>query len=98
MDFMVKNLAKSIVEVSREIGYLIIDNRGNNEYNMVRRLAINNYPRFHIYLKQQGLDFVFSLHLDQKEPSYQGSRTHSGEYFGPVIEAEMDRIKDILTK
>ena len=95
MDFVLKNLQKSVVQVSREIGYLIIDNNGE-QINMVRKLTGQNYPRFHVYLKQQGLDFIFSLHLDQKKPSYAGAHAHSGEYFGPLIDEEAERIKDIL--
>jgi len=95
MDFVIKNLQKSVVEVSREISYLIIDNNGE-QINMVRKLTGQNYPRFHVYLKQQGYDFIFSLHLDQKKPSYQGSHAHSGEYFGPLVEEEADRIKQTL--
>jgi len=94
-DFILKNLQKSVVAVSREIGYLIIDSN-QNQYNMVRKLTGQNYPRFHVYLKVQGLDFNFSLHLDQKKPSYEGSHAHSGEYFGPLVEGEADRIKQTL--
>jgi len=95
-DFTIKNLQKSVVEISRQIGYVIIDYGANGEYNMVRKLAGDNYPRFHIYLKQQGQNFIFSLHLDQKKPIYEGSHAHNGEYFGPVIENEADRIKHVL--
>jgi hypothetical protein len=97
MDFTIKNLQKSIVEVSREIGYLIIDNNGE-QINMVRKLSGQNYPRFHAYVKQNGWDYTFSLHLDQKKPSYGGSHAHSGEYFGPLIDNEADRIKISLAK
>jgi hypothetical protein len=96
MDFTVKNINISIVELSREIGYVIIDTKENYEYNMVRKLDINNYPRFHAFVKQRGSSYIFNLHLDQKEPSYQGAHAHNGEYEGPVIETEADRIKDIL--
>ena len=95
MDFGIKNVQKSIVIVARELGYVIIDTNGN-EYNLVRKLARENYPRFHAYVKQVGQDFIFSLHLDQKKPSYEGGHAHSGEYFGPVVEEEADRIKEIL--
>ena len=95
MDFEIKNVKESIVSVARSLGYVIIDTKGN-EYNLVRKLDINNYPRFHIYLKQNGTDFNFSLHLDQKKPSYEGSHAHSGEYYGPVVETEADKIKQIL--
>ena len=45
---------------------------------------------------QGNFDYIFSLHLDQKKPVYQGAHAHSGEYFGPVIDEEAARIKSIL--
>jgi len=96
MDFEIKNLQKSVVAVSREIGYVIIDTQPNGQYNFVRKLSGQNYPRFHLYVTQQGWDYKFSLHLDQKKPSYEGSHAHSGEYFGPLVEGEADRIKGLL--
>ena len=96
MDFIIKDAKENIATISRKIGYLIIDTNERGEYNMVRKLAGNNYPRFHIYARQQGNDFIFSLHLDQKKPSYGAGHAHSGEYFGPVVETEADRIKEIL--
>jgi hypothetical protein len=96
MDFVIKNIQKNIVTVARELGYIIIDSRENNEYNLVRRLDRDNYPRFHLYVKQNGYDYNFSLHLDQKAPIYKGTHAHSGEYFGPAVEDEADRIKSIL--
>lgn len=95
MDFEVKDIKENVVGVARALGYVIIDTNGN-EYNLVRKLTGQNYPRFHIYLTQSGWDFAFSLHLDQKKPSYEGSHAHSGEYFGPVVEAESTRIREIL--
>ncbi len=79
---------------------MIIDNRDNTQYNLVRKLQLNNFPRFHAYVKQQGYDFIFSLHLDQKAPIYgaKGVHAHNGEYFGPVVETEADRIKQLLGK
>ena len=96
MDFTLTNLKENIVAVARNIGYTIIDTKDNGEYNLVRKLDYDNYPRFHAYVTQKGTDYLFSLHLDQKEPSYQGTHAHSGEYFGPVVETEADRIKDLL--
>lgn len=96
MDFVIKNIKESITNVARQIGYVIIDSRENNEYNLVRKLAGENYPRFHIFVKQAGDKLIINLHLDQKKPSYEGSHGHNGEYFGPVVETEADRIKGIL--
>ena len=96
MDFTIKNVQISIASVARELGYVIIDTKPNGEYNLVRKFSANHYPRFHAYVKQQGYDFLFSLHLDQKAPIYQGTHAHNGEYFGPVIDEEADRIKNTL--
>lgn len=96
MDFQIKDIKKNISVVAREIGYVILEAKSPNEYNMVRKLNYNNYPRFHIYVKQRGEHFDFNLHLDQKQPSYSGSHAHSGEYDGPVVETEADRIKQLL--
>lgn len=96
-DFEIKNLKENIVIVARKIGYIIIDTQPNGEYNLVRKLTLQNYPRFHVYLKVLGDKYNFSLHLDQKKPSYEGSHAHSGEYFGLMIDEESDRIKNILS-
>ena len=99
MDFNIKNLRESAVSISRKTGYVIIDTNEKGEYNMVRKFSRDNYPRFHVYLSQRGSDFIFSLHLDQKKPVYKdsGSHAHSGEYFGPLIDEEADRIKNELS-
>ena len=96
MEFEIKNIKENITNVARKIGYLILEAKSPNEYNMVKKLTGNNYPRFHIYLRQRGDYLDFNLHLDQKQPSYSGSHAHSGEYEGPVVAEEMDRIKFFL--
>ncbi|MEI7424934.1 MAG: hypothetical protein WCK10_02335 [Candidatus Staskawiczbacteria bacterium] len=98
MDFTLKDIKENIVSVARALGYIIIDTKENGEYNLVRKFGGDNYPRFHVYLKQQGSTYVFSLHLDQKKPVYEGSggHAHNGEYFGPIIDGEVDRIKETL--
>lgn len=102
MDFVIKNIQENIVGVARSLGYVIIDTNGN-EYNLVRKLAGNNYPRFHAYVRQSFgsaqdklNSYEFSLHLDQKAPIYQGSHAHNGEYFGPVVDKEAERITEII--
>ena len=96
MDFIIKDIKENIAETARKIGYVIIDAKENNEYNLVRRLGIGNYPRFHIFVRQAGDRLLFGLHLDQKQPSYKGSHAHSGEYEGLVVEEEADRIRELL--
>jgi hypothetical protein len=96
MDFVIENIQENIVQVARKIGYVIIDTAENGQYNLVRKLSLGNYPRFHIYAQQQGRNLNISLHLDQKAPRYEGAHAHAGEYAGPVIDEEVDRIKELL--
>jgi len=97
MDFTLVNIKDSISEVARQIGYLIIDTRENGEYNLVRKIYADHYPRFHIYARQAGDRLIVSLHLDQKKPSYEGSHAHGGDYDGPVVENEAERVRSVLS-
>jgi len=115
MQFVIKNLQKSINDIMRTIGYkpayfqsgsASAKNFGEaREFSIVRQVGRNDYPRLHLYIKEDrrpidqstGLSFIFNLHLDQKKPSYKGSRAHGGEYDGDLINKEAQRIKDIIS-
>ena len=99
MKFEIKKPNETVISLARKIGYRPLGIEGN-EYSLVKTLSRQNYPRFHIYVQKgegSGI-FYFNLHLDQKQPSYgaRGVHAHSGEYFGPVVGTEADRIKEIL--
>jgi hypothetical protein len=98
MKFVSKKPKESLVSLARMLGYQIIKIDPENESNLVRPLGPDGYPRFHLYLKTEGENLVFSLHLDQKKPSYQGQTAHSGEYDDKLVEAEKQRIDGILGK
>ena len=90
-------LKKNIYNLMRDLGYHFQreDAESNStEYSFVRpRLG---FPRFHIYAKMDGKNLAATLHLDQKKPVYRGSVAHSGEYDGPVIQREIERIKNLI--
>jgi hypothetical protein len=67
------------------------------ELKWTRPLVGRRYPRFHVYsrVSPNNTKAILELHLDQKQPSYEGSRAHSGEYDGPVVERESRRIQQI---
>ena len=97
MKFTIKKPEESIISLARKIGYIPKEVVGE-ELNLVKQIRGDKYPRFHIYLKEdreRNLLF-FSLHLDQKKPSYAGSHAHSGEYAGKVVEDEAERIKQTI--
>lgn len=81
----------------RRAGYTPFRDPKSGEDSYVRRLGTHFYPRFHLYVVTEGDQLRLNLHLDQKQPSYQGFTKHSGEYDGPTIEAEADRIYQSIT-
>ena len=78
-------------------GYAEFRDPRTGEISYTRRLGTHFYPRFHVYIEEQGNGMRVNLHLDQKQPSYPGFRKHSGEYSGPTVEAEMERLNGLLT-
>jgi hypothetical protein len=65
-------------DIMRSIGYKPAYFQSEGEVSIVRQLGRNDYPRFHLYIKENhtpvdrstGLRYIFKLHLDQKKPSY----------------------------
>ena len=91
MKFTIKNTSgDNIINLARKIGYYF-----QNE-SFVRPLERNGYPRFHLYIKENNNELIFSLHLDQKRPVYKGAPAHAGEHEGNVVENEAERIKQAL--
>ncbi len=96
MKFIVKNSSKqNITTLARKIGYYFLgENKEKGE--MIFARPARGYPRFHLYLKIEGNNFVFSLHLDQKKPIYKGVAAHAGEYDSEIVAKEAERIKLII--
>lgn len=98
MRFVIKGPIKdNIFNTMRELGYRFLkesEDDGIKEFNFVRTLGGNSYPRFHIFLKNKGGDLFLNLHLDQRKPVYNGARAHSNEQEGELVEAEEKRIKN----
>lgn len=59
----------------------------------MKRIRGDWYPRFHVYLTQNGEELEISLHIDQKEHSYQGTNRHQGEYDTPIVTTEGERLR-----
>jgi len=98
MKFVLKGpLKDNINTLMRKIGYSF---QGKDEKTgeMSCVCPPRGYPRFHLYLKVEGDDLIFNLHLDQKKPSYEGTSAHAGEYNGQLVEQEAERIKQIIQK
>ncbi|MBI4085455.1 MAG: hypothetical protein HY432_03060 [Candidatus Liptonbacteria bacterium] len=95
MTFRLNNLNYNLPKLAREIGYKPLRYTSEGELNCVRPLG-GAYPRFHIYVKEEKGVLIFSLHLDQKKPSYEGTRAHGGDYDSDTVKDEAERIKEII--
>ena len=82
------------LHILRKAGYQHFIDPVTKKESWIIRLTSGFYPRFHLYLSQKDGNFIFNLHLDQKKASYKGTSAHGGEYDGPTVEKEMNRIAD----
>ena len=57
-----------------------------------KRISGGDFPRYHAYVEDRDGGLQVNLHIDQKAASHEGSRAHSGEYDGPLVEQEMKYI------
>ncbi len=90
MKITIKNPKESALNLMRKVGYFSLGE------SFVRPLERSGYPRFHIYIKENKEEIILDLHLDQKRPVYKTAHDHAAEYEGKVVEAEAERIKQIL--
>ena len=99
MTFRIYKHKRNMADIARRTGYKPREYTPQGELNCVRPIH-GDYPRFHIYMKEDHSDgkevLVFNLHLDQKKPSYEGATAHSGDYESDVVKEEAERIKNIL--
>jgi hypothetical protein len=76
MRFLVKNTSKeSVINLMRKAGYCFQrknEEKGESSFTRPPR----GYPRFHLFLKIEGENLIFNLHLDQKRPTYKGAPAH----------------------
>lgn len=81
----------------RRAGYGQISSFHTGKTSYVRRFTREHYPRFHMYFEADADKITFNLHLDQKQVSYEGAdHAHNADHDGPAVEAEIDRLKDLL--
>ena len=85
----------NIQNVMRRLGYKPLGYTEKGELNAVRPLG-GDYPRFHVYIKEEGEDYIFNIHLDQKRPSYGNETAHSGDYDSETVRDEAAYIQEQL--
>jgi len=100
MRFVIENFSNgNIVMLMRKAGYSLIGQyRENQELSFVNPISINDYPRFHLYLRfrPKSKQLALNLHLDQRKPAYKTASDHGAEYESEIIKIEAERISQIL--
>lgn len=100
MFFRIDKNNKKLKETMRQAGYRFdYRDRKTGELSFSRKLfGGRKFPRFHIYIEDKGNHWLAKIHLDQKPHSYEGKSAHLGEYEGPTLEREVERIKKVIDK
>jgi len=93
MKIIIQNPKSHSRNLLRQAGYSMSQNR-KGEINFSRRLGPSEYPKFHIYVNKEEVGEIIEMemHIDEKKPSYEGSKAHSGQYDGDLVEKEKQRI------
>jgi len=94
MKFIIENPKASAANFFRRAGY-VFQKQSGDERAFVRRLTDRSFPRFHLFVKIVDYKFHINIHIDHKMASYDGSRTHSGEYGkdSELLEREVGRLR-----
>ena len=87
-----KDAVPNPLVVLRKAGYSHFVDPNTKEESYILRLSADYYPRMHLYVEDEGTNWSFNLHIDQKKASYKGTSKHAGEYEGPTVEREMERL------
>lgn len=82
----------------RRAGYGYFRDRRSGKESFSRRLGSGVFPKLHMYVDEHDNQIIFDLHLDQKQPSYGGSRMHNAEHDGEVVENEIKRLRSLVAE
>lgn len=98
MRIVIEKHGENLISALRRCGYHFERHHAETgEVSAARDLGVGGFPRFHCYAKiDESKNMFINLHLDQKHPSYKGTRAHGGEYDGKLVREEAERIKSIL--
>ncbi len=91
MKIILPNFTKNPADFIRSLGYAFEKEVGT-ESAFVKRISGHDYPKYHAYVHMEKTSLVVNLHIDQKQPSYGNNTAHSGDYDGPLVEKEVERI------
>lgn len=93
--FLAGPLSDNARNFMRRLGYGEHIGHGQ-QISFSRRLSGADFPRHHAYVEDRLGGIQINLHLDQKPANLGSGAMHGGEYEGPLVEKEMERIKSMI--
>ena len=96
MRLVFKNIGDNARSVMRRLGYGELTAWKSGQISYSRRLGEGEFPRLHAYVEKTGDELLINLHLDLRASTYGTQTAHGGEYSGPEVESEADRIKQFI--
>ncbi|MBD3359827.1 MAG: hypothetical protein GF365_03945 [Candidatus Buchananbacteria bacterium] len=83
-------------QLIRRCGYGLVRDPRAKQRSYSRRLGQSGfYPRFHMYVNSED-PLILSIHIDQKQASYEGQKAHSGDYDSDLVKQEAERIYNLI--
>ena len=96
MKLEIKNIKENPANMLRRAGYTFQRSEGD-EMSFIRSFSSSGYPRFHMYMKVDGLDIMINIHFDAKKETYGKGTRHQGEYEDDgVLKEEVKRLQSLL--
>ncbi len=86
-------LSERVKKIMEEAGYHDFVDPNTKKLSYISRLGTGFYPRFHVYVKKEETEHTqLDIHLDQTKAVREGQTAHAGEYDGPQVEGESQRL------
>jgi len=87
----------NIRDFLRKMGYTFETDSMSGKSSFCKRLTTDHYPRYHLYVVKDIIGKnCFTLHFDQKKPSYKNSAAHMAEYDTPIVVEEAKKIQKAI--
>jgi len=96
MKIEVNPIKENPVNLLRRAGY-VFQRNVDSEMSFIRPFSSQGYPRFHMYVKVEGIKMLINIHLDMKKETYGENTRHHGEYENEgILAQEVKRLEKLL--
>jgi hypothetical protein len=96
MKIEIEKLSTNPTNAMRRAGYIFQRQEGE-EMSFVRPFSQSGFPRFHAYIKVEGISMTVNFHYDAKKETYGEGTRHHGEYENEgMLKEEAERLKRVL--